>query len=221
MLSITVEVGHLAVPFLINEHVCSVAELVTAVAGATFAANSEVVRGRPESRTNPHSLGVHTMVIEVFDHQLELVERSEGADGLDRARPADEVDIPASIGRSNLVHQLLRVAIDGHEVGSAGGAVRAEHEYVEVCPRPSLGTDGGFECCAAHQDRIAGLLEFHEAVVPGTEIRIYELRRSSVGRRHVTVDAYAHARTDLHPSSPRIRGSRLGYTSVRPRLGNS
>ena len=101
-LPITVEVRHLAVPFLINEHVCSVAELVTAVAGATFAANSEVVRGRPESRTNPHSLGVHTMVIEVFDHQLELVEQGLAED--DVLRPdtflvvRDEVPEPEMLG---------------------------------------------------------------------------------------------------------------------------
>jgi len=52
-----------------------VAELVAAVAGTAFVADCLVVRRRPESRSDAHALGVHAVVVQVFDDQLEFVEQ--------------------------------------------------------------------------------------------------------------------------------------------------
>ena len=72
--AVPVQVGHPAIAFLIDEYVSRVAELVAAVAGAAFAANGEVVRRGTEAGANSHSLGVDSVIVEVFDYQLQLVE---------------------------------------------------------------------------------------------------------------------------------------------------
>src|SRR5215212_1394098 len=46
---VAVQIRHLAVALLVNEHVSGVPELVTAVSSAAFAANGKVVGGGPEA----------------------------------------------------------------------------------------------------------------------------------------------------------------------------
>src|SRR5476651_2116571 len=72
--SVAVEVRHLAVPFLVDVDVGGVSELVPAIAGASLAADIEVVDRRSEARANPQTLGVHAVIVQILDHQLELVE---------------------------------------------------------------------------------------------------------------------------------------------------
>src|SRR4029453_12879544 len=64
--------------------------------------------------------------------ELELVEGSEGAERLDRARAADQVDISASVARPEPFEQTLGIAVEDDMVGSAGRTVRTKHEYLEV-----------------------------------------------------------------------------------------
>src|SRR5213595_3630416 len=74
-LTVAVQVRHLAVPFLVDEHVSRITKLVTAVTRAALATNGEVVGGGAESGTNPHALGVDSVVVQVLNDQLELVEQ--------------------------------------------------------------------------------------------------------------------------------------------------
>jgi hypothetical protein len=49
--------------------------------------------------------------------QFELVERAERAEGLDRARATDEMNVAAVIGRPELLQQPRRVGVADHVVG--------------------------------------------------------------------------------------------------------
>src|SRR3954463_524861 len=57
-LTVAIQVGHLAVAFLVDEDVRRISELMAAVTGAALAANGEVVRRSPEPGANSHPLGV-------------------------------------------------------------------------------------------------------------------------------------------------------------------
>ena len=72
--AVTVQVGHLTVAYLVDEDIRGVAELVPAVTRTSFTTDRQVVCGGPETRTNSHPLSVNAVIIQVFDHQLELVE---------------------------------------------------------------------------------------------------------------------------------------------------
>src|ERR671931_533215 len=98
-----------------------------------------------ERRRQSHSVAEK----ERQNDQSELVQSSERAVGLDRARAADEVDVAAPVGVADPLKQPLRVALDDHVVRGAGWTVRREHEYVQVRPGPSVGVEGGLERRAA------------------------------------------------------------------------
>jgi len=57
-----------------------VPELMPAVARAGLAANGKVVSRCPETRANPHPLGIHAVIVQVLDHELELVQEGLAKD---------------------------------------------------------------------------------------------------------------------------------------------
>ena len=59
---------------MVDKDVSSVTELVPAITGATLTANGLVVRRCAEAGANAHSFGVDAVIVEVFDHELQLVE---------------------------------------------------------------------------------------------------------------------------------------------------
>jgi len=63
-----------SVAYLIDKYVGSVPELVAAVARTPLTADGLVVRRRTEAGANSHSLGVDAMIVQVFNHQLKLVQ---------------------------------------------------------------------------------------------------------------------------------------------------
>src|SRR6267378_583192 len=101
-LPVPIQVRHLAVPFLVDIDIGGIAELVPAIAGASLAADGEVVGRGSEPRANPHTLCVHAVVVEVVDHQLELVQQRLAEN--DVLRPdvflvvGDEVPQPEMLG---------------------------------------------------------------------------------------------------------------------------
>src|SRR5207244_1815225 len=83
---------------------------------------------------------------------LDLTERAEG---LDRARAADEVDLAAVVGRPELLQQPSRVAVGDRVIGGPSGTLRREHEHVQARPRPAVIAECGLERRPAHQRRLA------------------------------------------------------------------
>jgi len=49
--------------------------LVATIPGATFASHGLIVRRCPEAGADSHPLGVHAVLVEILDNQLQLVEK--------------------------------------------------------------------------------------------------------------------------------------------------
>ena len=73
--TVSVQVRHFAVAVLIDENVGGIAELVSAIARTPLSTDRKVVRRCPEPRPDSHALGVNAVIVEILDHQLELVEK--------------------------------------------------------------------------------------------------------------------------------------------------
>ena len=113
-----------------------------------------------------------------------------GGESLDRLRSSDEVDIAAAVGAQRL-EQARRVAVGLDRYRCAVRRdIRAEHERVQIRPRPAVGTERRLERLATDKHGLTARLELRPPVALAR--RRTPARRSAppaAGRRHVAVRA--------------------------------
>jgi hypothetical protein len=74
------------------------------------------------------------------------------------------VDVAAVVGRTELLQEPRRIAVEDDVVGRAGRTLRAEHEDAQARPRPAVVGEGGLERRAPHERRLAALEELPDPV---------------------------------------------------------
>jgi DNA-binding transcriptional ArsR family regulator len=131
------------------------------------------------------------------------------------------VNVTAPVGRSDLLEESLWVVVEDHFLRGAVRALRAQHEDVEIRPRPPGRPKGGLKRDATHERRVARPLELREAVVrdmlgdvvlvalrvSDAEGRISQLDGPAFRRRHVPVEADAETGPDVHLQAPSSEGA--------------